>query len=1222
MAEFSHLHLHTQYSLLDGAIRLDQLFPKVLERGMKSVAITDHGNLFGALDFYQRAKAHGVKPIFGCETYIAPDRLDKTERKSNHMILLAKDQVGWKNLSYLNSMGYLEGFYYNPRIDKKLLREHSEGLIGLSACLGGEIAQTIMRRGPEAAEGIALEFQDIFGKGNFFLEVQPNGLEEQEKVNGHLQELARKTGIGLVATNDCHYLNQTDARAHEILMCVQQKKTIHDDKRLHHRNEAFFVKTPAEMDAYFTHLPEAMENAARIGELCNVEFKLGETFLPKFQVPDGMTAESYLLAVAEEGLKKRLDEANRRGQHLNEDVYRARLALELGVITTMSFAGYFLIVWDFIRYAKDHTIPVGPGRGSGAGSLVAYALRITDIDPISNKLLFERFLNPERVSMPDFDIDFCMNRRDEVIKYVTEKYGKNNVGQIVTMHQIKARSGVRDIARAMAIPFADADRVAKYVPEPIQGKSLPIAEAIEKEPRLKALYDENPTYRELLDVAKGLEGLNRHAGKHAAGVVIGDRPLWEYVPCFRPAGDEDGIVTQYDKDMVEKAGLVKFDFLGLKTLTVIQTCLDLVNKDRVAAGGVEGPLDLAVIPLDDPSVYKMISAADVTGVFQLESSGFRELLKKLKPDCFEDIVAAGALYRPGPLEGGMVDDFIERKHGRKRVEYDHPSLEPILKDTYGVIVYQEQVMQISSALAGYSLGKADLLRRAMGKKKAEAMAKEKVAFLDGAKVNVKKVEPKVAERVFDLMEKFAGYGFNRSHSAAYGMLTYQTAYLKRYYPVEFFAALLTCDKDDTDAVVRFISEAKSAGIPVLRPDVNESDKDFTTVEPSEGSTPPTSEPSKGSEPPTSGSGERSSPPPHRLNGTSGKARKVIRFGLGAVKGVGEGAVDVVKEARDAGGPFLSVFDFCKRVDGRKVNRKVLEALVKAGAFDGIAERNGVTRARVFLAIDMASERAAEAQRERESGQTSLLALFGGGAEKKPNGSSNGNGHGLFEDKYPDGDEWMPKELLAYEKESLGFYISGHPLDRFASEIKRYTNATARNCFEKGERAEVILAGVVTSYQERPMKNGTGKYAFMTLEDHTGQVEYIVNSKKVDDFRELLSSDDPLLVTGTVDAPFGDGEAVRERLRFMDAKLLSRIRAEKSSLLDIRLNADAVKVEQMQSLEKLLRAHAGNCRTLLRMEIPKRSETVLDLGDDYKVAASDDLLARIEQIFGDRVAVLR
>jgi len=1176
MPDFTHLHLHTQYSLLDGAIRLDQLFPKVLERGMKSVAITDHGNLFGALDFYQRAKAHGVKPIFGCETYVAPDRLDKTERRSNHLILLAKNEVGWKNLSYLNSMGYLEGFYYNPRIDKPLLRKHADGLIGLSACLGGEVAQTLMRRGPEAGEAAAREFEDIFGKGNFFLEMQPNGLEEQEQVNGHLQELSKKTGIGLIATNDCHYLNQTDARAHEILMCVQQKKTIHDDKRLHHRNDAFFVKTPAEMEAYFSHIPEALENAARIGALCNVEFKLGETFLPKFQVPDGMTAESYLQSVAEEGLKKRIEEGHRRGEKIDGDAYAARLALELGVIQKMQFAGYFLIVWDFIRHAKEQRIPVGPGRGSGAGSLVAYSMRITDIDPIANKLLFERFLNPERVSMPDFDVDFCMNRRDEVIAYVTDKYGKDNVGQIVTMHQIKARSGVRDIARAMAVPFAEADKVAKFVPEPIQGKSPPIAEAIEKEPRLKALYDESPVYRELLDVAKGLEGLNRHAGKHAAGVVIGDKPLWEYVPCFRPAGDEAGIVTQYDKDMVEKAGLVKFDFLGLKTLTVIQTCLDHVNREKATKG--EEPLDLSAIPLDDAAVYKMISDADVTGVFQLESSGFRELLKKLRPDCFEDIVAAGALYRPGPLEGGMVDDFIERKHGRKKVEYDHPTLEPILKDTYGVIVYQEQVMQISSALAGYSLGRADLLRRAMGKKKLEVMAKEKAGFLDGAKE--KAVDAKIAERVFDLMEKFAGYGFNRSHSAAYGLLTYQTAYLKRYFPVEFFAALLTCDKDDTDAVVKFIAEAKSDGIAVLRPDVNESDTDFSVV----------------------------------VVGANGDAKKVIRFGLGAVKGVGEGAVEVIKQSREQGGAILSLFDFCRRVDGRKVNRKVIEALVKAGAFDGVAQQNGVSRARVFGAIGLASERAAEAQRDRESGQTNLMALFGGGGKNA--------GPAINEDKYPAFDEWMPKEVLAYEKESLGFYISGHPLDRYLSEIRRFTNATAANCTQKGERAEVILAGVVAVYQERPMKNGQGKYAFFTLEDQSGQVEYIVNSKKVEEYREVLSKDEPLLVTGTVDTPFGEGETARERLRFLDAKPLARIRAEKSSLLDIKLNADVINEAQLRALEKMLRMHPGGCRAQLRMEIPKRSESILPLGDEYKIAASDDLLARIEQIFGDRVAVLR
>ncbi|MBC8131706.1 MAG: DNA polymerase III subunit alpha, partial [Deltaproteobacteria bacterium] len=1053
--------------------RLDELFPRILERGMKSVAMTDHGNLFGALDFYETARKHGVKPIFGCETYVAPDRHDRTERKSNHLILLAKDNIGWKNLSYLNSMGFLEGFYYNPRIDKKLLREHSQGLIGLSACLGGEVAQTCMRRGSDAGEAVAREYDDIFGRGNFFLELQPNGLEEQEQVNGSLIALANKTGIPLIATNDCHYLNQQDARAHEILMCVQQKKTIHDEKRMHHRNEAFFVKTPAEMDAYFAHIPEAMENAARIGELCNVTFDLGNTYLPKFKVPEGYDAKSYVQHLSLGGLKKRIEEAHRRGQKIDGDAYEARLMLELGVIQTMDFAGYFLIVWDFIRYAKEHGIPVGPGRGSGAGSLVAYCLRITDIDPIANKLLFERFLNPERVSMPDFDIDFCMNRRDEVISYVTDKYGKDNVGQIITMHQIKARSGVRDIGRAMGLPFADTDKIAKFVPEPIQGKSPPIAEAIEQEPRLKALYDENPTYRELLDVAKKLEGLNRHAGKHAAGIVIAERPLWEYVPCFRPAGDE-GIVTQYDKDRVEKVGLVKFDFLGLKTLTVIQTALDLINREKQAAG--QEPVDLSLIANDDPGVYKMITAADVTGVFQLESSGFRELLKKLKPDCFEDIVAAGALYRPGPLEGGMVDDFIDRKHGRKKVEYDHPSLEPILRDTYGVIVYQEQVMQISSVLAGYSLGKADLLRRAMGKKKADVMAKEKAGFLEGAKE--KKIDAKIAERVFDLMEKFAGYGFNRSHSAAYGMLTYQTAYLKHYFPVEFFAALLTCDKDDTDAIVKFIAEAKGHAIRVLRPDINESDTNFTVVKLAPGSATSPSAPGSATSPSATGSATFPSPSPASAGEGRGEGPRdegAIRFGLGAVKGVGEGAVEVIQAARTEAGPFTSLFDFCKRVDGRKVNRKVIEALIKSGAFDGPALAAGISRARLFGAIGTASDRAAAAQRDKESGQTSLLSLFGGGGTPGSTGSGRGNGKSLSspDEAYPEADEWLPKEMLAYEKESLGFYISGHPLDRFAGEIKRFTTATTANCMEKGVRAEVTLAGVVVDFQERSMKSGNG-----------------------------------------------------------------------------------------------------------------------------------------------------
>jgi len=1191
MAGFAHLHLHTQYSLLDGAIRLDDLFPRVLALGMKQVAMTDHGNLFGALDFYLKAKAFGVKPILGCETYVADDRFDRSERKNLHLVLLAKNETGWKNLSYLNSMGFLEGFYYNPRIDRKLLRERAEGLVALSACVSGAVSRAILFGSMDAALEVAREYDDIMGRGNYFLEVQKNGLPDQDKVNAGLIEIAKKTGIPLIATNDCHYLERKDARAHEILMCVGQKTTVADGKRMQHSTDAFYLRSPEEMAALFADLPEAVENAERVAETCNVEFKLGETHLPKFQVPEGYDADSYLAELARKGLADRLAMAARLGQKLDAEAYRERLEIEMGVIQKMKFSGYFLIVCDFINYAKQHDIPVGPGRGSGAGSLVAYSVRITDIDPIANKLLFERFLNPERVSMPDFDVDFCMNRREEVFNYVTRKYGKHNVGQIVTMHQLKARSCIRDVARALGMTPAEGNRVATLVPEPIQGKPPPLAKAIADEPRLRALYD--GPYRELLDIAQTLEGLNRHASTHAAGVVIGEKPLWEYVPCFRPAGQEtETIATQFSMNDVEKVGLVKFDFLGLKTLTVIKTAADLVNAERKRKG--EEPLNPAVIPLDDGAVYAMISRADVTGVFQLESSGFRDLLKKLKPDCFEDIVAAGALYRPGPIEGGMVDDFVERKHGRKKVEYPHPSLEPILKDTYGVIVYQEQVMQISSALAGYSLGQADLLRRAMGKKKPEVMAKEKATFLKGAAARL--VDSRIAEGVFDLMEKFAGYGFNRSHSAAYGLLTYQTAYLKHHFPVEFFAALLTCEKDRTEEVVKCIAEARAQEIRVLRPDINQSDADFTVVVDEEDA----AEPKRGRR---KGAGE----------GRGAAAKKAIRFGLAAVKGVGEGAVEVIRSARSAGGPFVSLVDFCQRVDTRKVNRKVLEALVKAGAFDGIAAAKKVSRAKMWNAIGPATDAAAATQRERDSGQTSLFALLVGPA---------GQGMPPAEDVFVEGEEWTPKQLLAFEKESLGFYISGHPLDRFAGELRRFANATTVNCTERGGRAEVILGGVVSDYQERPIKNGTGKYAFFKLEDQHGQIEFHVSSAKLEEYRDVLTKGDPLLVTGTVDVPFGDSENARERLRFLDAKLLTSIRAERSTMMDVRLNADILSSEQLVSLHKLLRQFPGNCRTRLRLEIPQRSETVFDLGEEYNVEASDELLAKLEQVFGDRVAVLR
>jgi DNA polymerase-3 subunit alpha len=1228
VGEFTHLHLHTQYSLLDGAIRLKDLFPKVLELGMKQVAVTDHGNLYGAIDVYLQAKAHGVKPIFGCETYVSSgvDRKDRSSRKNFHLILLAKNQVGWKNLQYLNSMGFIEGFYYNPRIDKPLLKAHSEGLIGLSACLGSEVAQTVTKQGIEKAKEVALEYRSLFEEGSYYLEVMPNGLTEQEEVNQAYRKMGHELGIPVVATNDCHYVNRSDYKAHEVLMAIQQKRTIYDRDRLSHDVDAYYIKSTAEMEAAFRDWPEVLENAAKIASECNVEFKLGKPMLPLYGVPDGYDLDSYVVKVAHDGLERRFGEKRARGEAFDADEYQTRLDFELGVIRKMGFSGYFLIVWDFINWAKNQSIPVGPGRGSGAGSLAAYALRITDIDPLPFKLLFERFLNPERVSMPDFDIDFCMNRRDEVIGYVGEKYGKDRVGQIATFHQLKSRGCVRDVARALAIPLGEADKIAKLVPEPKQGKPPPIDKAIAEEPRLKELYDTDPKVHELLDFAKGLEGLNRHAGMHAAGIVISEGPLWEYVPVF--TDDNGGLVTQYAKDEVEKAGLVKFDFLGLKTLTVIETAVKLVNEQRAAADGGP-PLDMSLVPLDDAEVYKMIAAGDTTGVFQLESSGFREILKKLKPDNIEDIVAAVALYRPGPLEGGMVDDFIDRKHGRKRVVYPHPSLEIVLKDTYGVIVYQEQVMQIAQVLAGYTLGGADLLRRAMGKKKLEEMAKEKAKFVEGA--DRQGVDKKLAEEIFDLVEKFAGYGFNRSHSAAYGLVTYHTGYLKRHFPHEFMAGLLTCDKDNTDNIVKFIAEARAMGLRIERPDVNESVSDFSVV----WMNVPAAEPASGQNGPNSKNGKA------KANGASGSAGanggsgaapitrvKVVRFGLGAVRGVGEGAVEAILAARKEGGAFKSIYDFCERVDTTKVNRRVVEALIKAGAFDGVAAAgkgpNGkpLSRAQLFEGTERALERAAQAQKDRKSGQTSLFGLLGG-APAAPKGQAAAGGPAASGDeKYADLEEWAPKLFLANEKEALGFYITGHPLDRFQADMSRYASVNTSGLeLYAGKDSQVTIGGIVTDYQDKPTKSGNGRVAFFKLEDQYGQVKAVVFPKAYEKLQPVLGGDEPLLVTGKV-VDEGEGESSDYKIFVDDAVPLAKLRSERTKSVHLYLNADAVTKAQIVELAGLLGQHRGSCSTWLHLRIPMRSETVVPLGDRYACAPSDELLTRIERLFGERVAMLR
>jgi len=1164
-ASFAHLHLHSQYSLLDGAIRLKDLFPRLHEFGMTRVALTDHGTMFGALDFYKQAIEADIKPIIGCETYIARDMTDRGGgRDARHLILLARDLEGYRNLTYLMSRAYLDGFYYSPRIDKKLLRERRGGLIGMSACLSGEVPWTLLNKGYKAAVQVAREYADIFESGSFYLEIQPNGLPEQEEVNEGLVRMSKETGLGVVASNDCHYLDREDAQAHDILMCVQTGKTVDDKNRLHHEVDEFYLKSPEEMEAAFVHVPQALETAAAIAEQCNVELDLSHTFLPHYQVPEGHDLDSYLTRLAQDGMERRLEEARGGGLDLDREVYQARLDRELGVIKHMKFSGYFLIVWDFIRYAKEHGIPVGPGRGSGAGSLVAYSLRITDLDPLPYGLLFERFLNPDRVNMPDFDIDFCMNRRDEVIRYVTQKYGKDNVAQIATMHSLKAKGVVRDVARAMGLAYADGDRVSRLVPDPVQGKTVSLPEAVEQEPKLRELAESEPKIAELLRVAIRLEGLNRHAGMHAAGVVIGDKPIWEYTPCFRGANGE--IVTQYAKTEVEDVGLVKFDFLGLKTLTILAEAEALIRKS-------DPSFRLGQIPLDDPETYEMIARGATTGVFQLESPPFREMLKHLKPDCFEDIIAAVALYRPGPLGGGMVEDFIDRKHGKKPVIYRHPWLEPILKETYGVIVYQEQVMQIASALGGFSLGQADILRRAMGKKKKDVMVQQRALFLEGA--DHKGVDPRVAGEVFDLMAHFAGYGFNKSHSACYAFITVQTAWLKRHWPVEYMAAVLTCEKENSENLVKYIAEARAMGIDVLRPDVNESDINFSVAE-REGS-------------------------------------KYIRFGLSAVRNVGEGAVESSLAAREEA-PFTGLFDFCERVDARKVNRRVLEALIKSGAFDGVAAPRGLGRARLMASLEAAHERAQKAQRDRESGQTSLFGLLEAAAPEKSAVEEDA-------EKYQDMPEWEPRQLLAFEKENLGFYVSGHPLDRFEGDLHRHASARVQGLIRLRGRSEVRVGGLVTAYRERPLKNGKGRMAIFMLEDKTGSVETVCFSRAFSQYEEVLKQDEPVLVTATLEAD-GQGEDRKQKLQLKEVITLSELRKQKTTEVRLLLDAEKVSQETLARLKEVLLQHVGDCRTVVEVQIPKVSRVRLRLSERFSVTPGEALLVKLERLFGESQVELR
>ncbi len=958
MAEFTHLHLHTEYSLLDGACDVHKLVDRVAALGQTSVAMTDHGNIYGAVHFFNAAKAKGIKPILGCELYIckAEDhRADTPNDQYNHLLVLAENEEGYRNLIRLTSEASLHGFYRKPRVSKKYLAENSKGLIGFSGCLSGELCEELMAGHYDKAKGVASQYEEIFGRGNFYLEIQNQGLEQEHKIQSDLFRLEKDLDIPLVLTNDSHYLCGEDHHAHDVMLCVQTGAKVHDADRFRFDSDQFYVKSAEEMGRLFPDSPGVTARTMEIAERCKLKMHAVDNPFPEFAVPPGHTIDSYFEQVCREGYKKRLETAIR---HLESSgllrtpmhEYDARLEREIAIIKQMKYAGYFLIVWDFIKYARDNGIPVGPGRGSAAGSLVAYVMEITNVDPLQNVLLFERFLNPERVSMPDIDVDFCMNRRGEVIDYVTRKYGREQVAQIITFNTMAAKASIKDCGRALDMPYGDVDRIAKLVPSTI---GMTLEKALEESPDLRKAYDGDKQVRELIDTAMKLEGLVRGQGVHAAGVVIAPRPLTELVPLAKTKNDE--IVTAYDMKAVEKMGLLKMDFLGLTTLTVITDCLKLIELNR----GVT--LDIETVPLNDDDTYKKVFHSALTsGVFQFESGGMRDVLRRYKPETVEDLTALNALYRPGPIQGGMIDDFIERKWGRRKVEYMLPQLEGILKETLGVIVYQEQVMQIANVVASYSLGEADLLRRAMGKKNAEEMAKQRERFMSGAaEQGIKK---DTAGELFDQMEKFAGYGFNKSHSAAYALLAYQTAYLKTHYPVEFMAALLTSETSKPENVVKYIQECREMGISVDPPDVQVSGAQFT---------------------------------PH---GDS------IWFGLAAVKNVGGNAIEsIIKAREEVGGRFTSFWEFCEKVDLRVMNKRVIESLIKAGALDSLGKRGPV-----FAAVDKAMERAQKAQRDAAQGQTGLFGLFN---EGPANGHAN--------DDLPRVPEWEEADRLANEKEVLG-----------------------------------------------------------------------------------------------------------------------------------------------------------------------------------------------------------
>jgi len=1146
---FVHLHCHTDYSLLDGACEISQLMGVVNRQKMPAVAMTDHGNLFGAVEFFNEAKQKGVHPVIGCEVYVSQQgHKSRSENdRYNHLVLLCENQEGYRNLIDLVSTGFLEGFYYKPRIDKDLLAKRSRGLIALSACLRGDINETLMANRYDEARRLAYEYRDLFGRDNFFLEVQEHGLEQDRIVVPALQRLAAESGIPLVATNDAHYMRDDDARAHEIMLCIQTGKTISDANRLRFRQNEFYLKTRQEMLQALPGFEDALDRTWPIAERCNVKLEQIKDPFPRFEVPAEHSTDTYFEYVARQGFEKRRPrlEALHAAGALKHDLaeYGERLDREIRTIQQMKFSGYFLIVWDFIRFAKSVHIPVGPGRGSAAGSLVSYAMEITDIDPLQYELLFERFLNPERISMPDIDIDFHTRRRGEVIQYVTEKYGREQVAQIITFGTLGARQAIKDVGRVLDMTFGDVDRITKLVPVQL---NIHLKDAIAQEPGFEEAARKDGRVREVLDVALKLEGMARNCSMHAAGVVISPVPLKELVPLYKTNKDE--IVTQYDMVGLEKLGLLKMDFLGLTTLDIIQDALELIARHRGET------VDAETLPLDDAPTYEIFSKGFTSGVFQFESRGMRDILRKSHPSRLEDLCALNALYRPGPIQGGMIDDFVDRKLGRKQTTYDFPVLQSILEETYGVIVYQEQVMQIANALAGYSLGEADMLRRAMGKKKPEEMAKHRERFIHGAKE--RGLPEKKVAHIFDLMEQFAGYGFNKSHSAAYAYVAYVTAYLKAHYPVEFMSALLTSETGNTAKVVKYINECRDMGIPVLPPDVNSSDKNFTPA-------------------------------------VSGEGKPAIRFGLCAIRNLGEGAADSMIAARGEGGAFRTLFDLCERVDLGAVNRRMLESLIKAGALDSL-EGN---RAQLFACIDSAMETGARAQRDRQSGQHGLFASM---FAEQP--------HAHVEQPLPVLPDWTIEQRLSGEKEMLGIYVSGHPLDAFNDKIAELATHNTDTLEDLQRGVEVVLCGILTGIQRK--RNREGKlYAAMQVEDRAGSLEAMVFNTQYDNLLRWLNEDKPVKVRALVLPE----ENAPPKLSVQDIVPLENASVDFATLISIRIPVGNNGMDRASALTQLFARKQGQTLVRLRLEKPRDFSVILDV--TVRVRPDKEFKSEVERICG-------